>query len=100
MKALIVPLFLLLAASAYSQNDSLRPYYSAKAQAIDLKKFPRPILADNPAWVNLYYRALQTIYDRMGAGTPQNGFTKQFIDEGRDNSVSQWDACFAACYGM
>ena len=100
MKALIVPLLLLLASPLFSQNDSLRPYNSAKAKELDLKKFPRPILADNPAWVNLYFRALQTVYDKMGNGTPQNGFTKHYIDEGNEQTIDQWDACFSACFGM
>ncbi len=63
-------------------------------------KLPRPILTDNPEWVDLYYSAWQMCWNKIARGTKQNGFVKKYIDEGFNELIYQWDTNFMAAFAM
>ena len=60
---------------------------------------PQPVLADNPEYVELYWRAWELAFahfKRPPAGSP---FVSNYLDEGFSPSIFQWDTIFMTLYG-
>ncbi|PWA05046.1 MGH1-like glycoside hydrolase domain-containing protein [Flavobacterium psychrotolerans] len=64
------------------------------------EKLPEPILSANPELVELYYEAWKMAWKKIGSGTPENGFSKKYMDEGFNELIYQWDLCFITSFGM
>ncbi len=61
---------------------------------------PKPVLEKNPEWVELYYTAWETAWNKIKRGTPQNGFVNKYIDEGFNELIFQWDTNFMAAFAI
>lgn len=62
-------------------------------------RLPQPVLADNPEYVDLYWKAWELAFahfKRPPAGSP---FVSNFLDEGFSPSIFQWDTVFMTLYG-
>jgi hypothetical protein len=68
--------------------------------ALNKELLPKPILTDHPQWANLYYVAWEMAWDKIGFGTPQNGFVESYMDEGFNELIYQWDLCFITSFGI
>ncbi len=64
------------------------------------EKFPRPVLTDNPDFIDLYYAALNMAWQKISHGTKQNGFVENYMDEGFSEHIYQWDTNFMVAFGM
>jgi len=63
-------------------------------------KLPRPVLTDNPEWIELYYKAWELAWNKLKAGTAYNGFSPLYMDEGFNELIYQWDSNFMAAFAV
>ncbi len=63
-------------------------------------KLPKPVLEDNPDWIELYYRAWELAWDKISFGTKSNGFVREYMDEGFNELIYQWDTCFMVMFAL
>jgi len=63
-------------------------------------KVPEPVLEENPDYVDLYYAAWQMAWNKVSAGTPENGFADSYMDEGFNELIYQWDTNFIVAFAM
>jgi glycogen debranching enzyme len=68
--------------------------YSYAPNSIPDDSLPNPILSDHPEWVDLYWKAWHIAKTKIQYGTPQNGFVDEYMDEGFNPNIFQWDSCF------
>ena len=54
---------------------------------------PRPILADDNGWLDLYWRAWSIAHDKLRSPNPQTGLVR-FCDAAFSDNIFQWDTCF------
>ena len=77
-----------------------RPKRNKNDRPFPKNKLPKPILGSNPEYVDLYYATWQMAWNKISKGTAKNGFSKQYMDEGFNELIYQWDTCFMAAYGV
>lgn len=65
----------------------------------DLTKVPKPILAEHPQWVELYYAAFNIATQKVQYGTYENGFVECYMDEAFSGNIFQWDTNFMMFFG-
>ena len=56
-------------------------------------QLPEPVLADNPEWVELYWRAWGIAHDKLRAPPAGSGLAP-YCDAAFSEHLFQWDACF------
>ncbi|MCB9474252.1 MAG: hypothetical protein H6678_10625 [Candidatus Delongbacteria bacterium] len=61
---------------------------------------PEPILDGDPDWIELYHAAWEMAWNRLTAGTPENGFAPSYMDEGFNEWIYQWDSCFISAWAV
>lgn len=59
---------------------------------------PRPVVDERPNWVELYDRAWEIASNGVKRGTPENGFVREYLDEGFNDNIFQWDTCYMALF--
>ncbi|UCF65569.1 MAG: hypothetical protein JSW33_06975 [bacterium] len=59
---------------------------------------PRPILTEHENLSDLYWRTWKILYQKIRRGTPQNNFVPEYLDEGFNEMIYQWDSCFMAMF--
>ena len=57
------------------------------------KLLPRPIADDRPDWLTLYDKAWELAFAGVKRGTADNGFVREYLDEGFNDNIFQWDTC-------
>jgi hypothetical protein len=96
------------AAPASIDADSTRGLYFSKKQytpaplpsyaaARDL--LPRPILEDNPGWVEMYDKAWELAFAHVKAPATNSPFVSNYYDEAFDHNLYQWDVIFMTIFG-
>ena len=55
---------------------------------------PRPILEGGEEYLELYWQAWEIAWQRILAGTTENGFSSLYMDEGFNEQIYQWDSTF------
>lgn len=63
-------------------------------------QLPQPILSDDPRLVELYYSAWEMAWNKIKKGSTESGFTKEFMDEGFNEMIYQWDTSFMMFFGF
>lgn len=61
---------------------------------------PLPVIPAQEAWMNIYWKAWQLMYQNIHNGTAGNKFTSRYLDEGFNELIYQWDTCFMAMFAM
>lgn len=77
-----------------SRADNLVVHRSEQVELPWKEPLPKPILADHPRWVGLYWTAWQIASGKVQHGTEDNGFVDAYLDEGFNSHIFQWDTCF------
>lgn len=62
-------------------------------------QLPRPVLS-NQDFIDLYYAAWQMAWNKVAKGTPENGFSESYMDEGFNELIYQWDTNFIVAFAM
>jgi hypothetical protein len=63
-------------------------------------ELPRPILSGYEHFIELYWQAWKILHGKIKQGNKSNGFVAQYIDEGFNELIYQWDSCFMAMFAM
>ncbi|HZW38620.1 MAG TPA: trehalase family glycosidase [Ignavibacteriaceae bacterium] len=63
-------------------------------------KLPEPILTDSKDLIDLYYFTWYLAWLKIMNGNEQSGFAKEFMDEGFNEMIYQWDTCFMVLFGI
>lgn len=66
----------------------------------DTATVPRPFYPARPDYLALYYKAWQLLWNNRASGTPENGFSPAYLDEGFNELIYQWDSCFMAAFAL
>ncbi|MCK4329368.1 hypothetical protein KAX02_05950, partial [candidate division WOR-3 bacterium] len=74
--------------------DVFEAEYPCPPDSIPDDSLPNPILSDHPEWVDLYWKAWHIAKTKIQYGTLQNGFVDEYMDEGFNANIFQWDDCF------
>lgn len=77
-----------------------RPTRKKAARPLNRNYPPKPILENNPEWIELYYRAWEMAWAKISHGTEENGFVENYMDEGFNELIFQWDTNFMAAFAM
>lgn len=70
------------------------PKRKQSAAKIPAERLPKPILPAHPEYIELYYEALRMAQAKIAQGTSQNGFVAEYMDEGFNDLIFQWDTAF------
>ena len=62
------------------------------------EELPQPIYAENPLWVETYWKAWEIAFRNFYAPTPQNGFVSWYIDSAFNNCIFLWDTSFMTMF--
>ena len=57
-------------------------------------KLPRPVVADHPEWIDLYWKAWALAFSNLKQPEPKSGFISNFIDPAFNGNTFQWDTLF------
>lgn len=76
------------------------PLRKKSSKRLPENQLPRPVLESNPDLVTLYYAAWEMAWNKIASGTQDNGFSEQYMDEGFNEQIFQWDTCFMVLFGM
>lgn len=77
-----------------------KPKRQSTSRPFPKDKLPKPIVSNNPEYVELYYAAWEMAWQKIQTGTPQNGFSESYMDEGFNELIYQWDTCFMTAFGV
>lgn len=67
---------------------------------LPVSHLPEPVIDSHPEWVTLYYKAWELAWNKIQRGTPENGFEPEYMDEGFNELIYQWDICFITSFGI
>ncbi len=81
-------------------GDPAVPVRKISKRFLNKVQLPKPILAGNPEWIELYYKAWELAWNHIQFGNDQNGFVKQYLDEGFSNQIFQWDTNFMTAFAV
>lgn len=81
-------------------GDPPVPKRKRNSVKLPAKYLPEPILENNPDWIELYYAAWETAWNKISRGNNINGFAKYYMDEGFNELIYQWDTNFMAAIGI
>ena len=59
---------------------------------------PHPYLPERQSWLNLYYASWGFLEEKITSGKTALGFVEQYIDEGFNENIYQWDSAFMVAY--
>lgn len=78
-----------------------KKYVTTRIPSYDVNKnkLPRPVLSDNPEWVNMYYKAWQIGFSHIKQPTAGSPLVSNFYDENFDGNIFQWDMLFMTIFG-
>lgn len=74
--------------------DDLVAYYDSMSNFDYRNMFPQPVLSEHPDWIDLYWKAWEIASSKVQYGTETNGFVEEYLDEGFNSNIFQWDTCF------
>lgn len=74
--------------------DDLVTYYDSTSSFDYRNMFPQPVLSEHPDWIELYWKAWEIASSKVQYGTETNGFVEEYLDEGFNSNIFQWDTCF------
>ncbi|UCS91658.1 hypothetical protein KZP23_12955 [Echinicola marina] len=105
MRYLIVIFIVTQGFYAYSQ-ETYGEYFSKKQyEDKPLPRFekvraliPQPVLEENPVWVEMYWKAWEIAFKRMKSPPPGSPLVSNFLDEGLDDNIYQWDTNFMVMF--
>ena len=61
-------------------------------------KLPSPIFDEDPACVELYWKAWELAFRNFHEPATNSGFVSQFIDAAFNQNIFQWDTCFMTMF--
>lgn len=61
-------------------------------------RLPRPILDDNPGWVDLYWKCWQLAFEHLRQPATGAPFVSNYVDEAFNNNIFQWDTIFMVMF--
>lgn len=61
---------------------------------------PKPVLDNNPEWIELYYKTWEIAWTKIQYGNEKNNFADQYLDEGFNNLIYQWDTNFMTAFAV
>lgn len=61
-------------------------------------ELPQPLYAENPLWVETYWKAWEIAFRNFHEPTAQNGFVSQYIDAAFNNCIFMWDTSFMTLF--
>lgn len=76
------------------------PKRAKTAKPLPIAQLPKPILEGYDVLVQLYYKAWEMAWSKIGHGTKANGFAASYMDEGFNELIYQWDTCFLTLFGL
>jgi hypothetical protein len=88
-------------------NDQNRGQYFARKAYIPqpLPKFeetrgklPSPVYDEDPACVQMYWKAWELAFRNFYEPSPGSGFVSQFIDAAFNQNIFLWDTCFMTMF--
>ncbi|OHD14916.1 MAG: hypothetical protein A2086_02420 [Spirochaetes bacterium GWD1_27_9] len=65
-----------------------------------IKMLPNPIMEKHTNWIDLYWAAWKFMHEKIMNGDVQKGFETNYIDEGFNENIYQWDSCFMVAYAI
>ena len=60
----------------------------------------KPILENNPDWIELYYKSWELAWSKIQFGNEVNGFAPRYLDEGFNKLIFQWDTNFMTAFAV
>lgn len=98
-----------LALSAFAQYEDTGPrgaYFPKKTHtpaplpgfADSRTRLPQPVLADNPEYVELYWRAWEIAFTHFKQPPSGSPFVSNYLDEAFSPSIFQWDTVFMTLF--
>ncbi|MCA9968910.1 MAG: hypothetical protein KC425_01785 [Anaerolineales bacterium] len=63
-------------------------------------RLPEPVLADKPAWVEMYWRAWELVWANLRRPRPDTGLVASHVNGSPENHLFMWDAAFEVQYGV
>ncbi len=78
------------------------PKRFSKKQPVPLALMPRLFFSDSSTskFISLYNYAWKSAWEKIQSGTENNGFTEEYMDEGFNELIYQWDSNFLSMFGM
>ncbi len=64
------------------------------------ENLPKPIFPSRADYIKLYYAAWEMAWQKISRGTSANGFVKEYMDEGFNEMIYQWDTCFMLAFAV
>jgi hypothetical protein len=61
---------------------------------------PQPYFSKHQYLADLYWAAWNILYKKISYGTVENSFVPQYLDEGFNELIYQWDTCFMAIFAI
>ena len=61
---------------------------------------PQPYFSKHQYLADIYWAAWNILYHKRSFGTAENGFVAEYLDEGFNELIYQWDTCFMALFAM
>lgn len=77
-----------------------RPTRKSRSEPLPEDRLPLPVLDGNPEFVELWKAAWRIAWNKIAQGTPENGFASEYMDEGFNEQVYQWDSCFMSLFAI
>jgi hypothetical protein len=65
-----------------------------------VKQLPRPVLTEHDYLLKLYWKGWELLEQNIGNGTSYNGLVSNYLNEGYDELIHQWDTCFLTMFAI
>ncbi|MFO7446857.1 MAG: trehalase family glycosidase [Ignavibacteriaceae bacterium] len=86
--------------SILKAGDPPVPKRKISERTFPKEKLPRPVLEKDNEIIELYYAAWYMAWNKIMKGNRASGFVEEFMDEGFNEMIYQWDTCFMVAFGM
>ncbi len=72
----------------------------AGVSAEHYQNLPHPFFTEHQYLTEIYWKSWELLKTHVRHGNAQNGFVESYLDEGFDDQIYQWDACFMTLFAM
>jgi len=76
------------------------PERKKSARPFPKEKLPEPILPNHADFKQVYYAAWEMAWNKISYGTQENGFEPEYMDEGFNELIYQWDYAFITGFAV
>ncbi len=61
-------------------------------------KLPVPVIENNPGYLEMYWKCWDLAFNHLKKPVPENGFVSNYLDEGYNKNIFQWDTIFMVMF--